>query len=361
MKKIIAGISAVALCLLMSVGINAESKNNENKYIVDLDDGGKDYVQIENDVEIHSLVPPSGFNPIEATDEELAQYCFPPRPEDEEELSQWISNMECYNTTPIPEIKYSEGKAPKKKAMEYANYVSTDDQFDFASTAGYRAFTSCYAEVSQVQMNYIQPTVSAISGFCYNRYGIGIGGSTNETRLSAGTCTYGKTTHNAWIQWRSEVVNWTSTPMHLISVDSLHINAGDSIHLYIAYEKENNKFSYYIANNTTGEAHSGYNILSSATYYDGLLAHWFVERVHDLDVSNINPNINNTDYFNLGNFGTFTASMCQYKLLNTSSWINLSNATSLQKNVMKNNGRVLCEPGSVFGGSCFTCTWQAYN
>jgi hypothetical protein len=40
-----------------------------------------------NPAEVH--VPPPGWNPLKATDEELNYYNFPPRPEDAELLKEW--------------------------------------------------------------------------------------------------------------------------------------------------------------------------------------------------------------------------------------------------------------------------------
>lgn len=73
-------------------------------YITEYEDGGRDYVYIIDDIEHHCLVPPEGFSPLTATDEELARYCFPPRPTDEAQLKQWENQMKYYKSTPAPSV-----------------------------------------------------------------------------------------------------------------------------------------------------------------------------------------------------------------------------------------------------------------
>lgn len=83
---------------------NATTTNQiTDKYIIEFEDGGRDYVYIYNGIEHHTLVPPEGFDPITATDEELERYCFPPRPTDKAQLKQWEKQMKNYKSTPIPE------------------------------------------------------------------------------------------------------------------------------------------------------------------------------------------------------------------------------------------------------------------
>ena len=73
-------------------------------HIIEFEDGGKDYVYIVDGIENHFLVPPEDFNPITATDEELARYCFPPRPTTEAGIKQWENQMKNYEITPPPNL-----------------------------------------------------------------------------------------------------------------------------------------------------------------------------------------------------------------------------------------------------------------
>lgn len=348
-------MSLIATVLFMSsvVTISAETKDDINAdYIVEYEDGGKDYVFIIAGEENHCMVPPEGFNPLDATDEMLAKYCFPPRPETPEELREWTQLMKNYKNTPKPELDMVETSKIKKRAMDYVNvYSSSTIMTGYSGTmSGYRAFPYLDEEVSQVQMNYRQPSVTSVITNCKNRYGVAIGDCAGVTSVRAGTATEGQNVHYAWYQTTGYYV---IPEPQMVKISSLTINAGDSIHLYISFEKENNIFTYYIANNTTGQAASGRLERNAADYYDGSTAQWYVER----------GKINDMNLLNLGNFGTFTPSMCQYKVLNGTSWNNITNANIMHQIDMKNfsANRILATTSSIFGGSCFTCTWQGYN
>lgn len=89
MKKFLSCILAVAMCLALMPTISFAATDDETSvniqeleydHVIDFPDGGKDYVYIIEGIENHYLVPPEGFNPLTATDEELDRYCFPDRP-----------------------------------------------------------------------------------------------------------------------------------------------------------------------------------------------------------------------------------------------------------------------------------------
>lgn len=49
------------------------------------------------------LIPPAGFNPLAASSAQLAEYEFPPRPTDPEDLAAWVSDMTNVTPeTPLP-------------------------------------------------------------------------------------------------------------------------------------------------------------------------------------------------------------------------------------------------------------------
>jgi hypothetical protein len=45
----------------------------------------------------HEVVPPPGWSPLTATDQELRTYLFPPRPTDPAALAQWHDSFARYN------------------------------------------------------------------------------------------------------------------------------------------------------------------------------------------------------------------------------------------------------------------------
>lgn len=94
--------SLVATCSLsMSAFATAMTTENTEEillqydHIEELSDGGKIYVYIIDGIENSFPVPPDEFDPLNASDETLATYGFPPRPSDVHELDEWIENMEA--------------------------------------------------------------------------------------------------------------------------------------------------------------------------------------------------------------------------------------------------------------------------
>ena len=95
-SKMTALISSLVLTCTISMttvadtaDTNATSRLLQCDHIEELSDGGKIYVYYINGIENDFPVPPAGFKPNEASDEDLATYGFPPRPDNEEALAEW--------------------------------------------------------------------------------------------------------------------------------------------------------------------------------------------------------------------------------------------------------------------------------
>lgn len=102
-------------------------------------------------------------------------------------------------------------------------------------------------------MDYTQPTISAIESgaVTLNSYWIGFGGYNGSEKPGSGWYKY---LWEEYTQSMYEYLSDTGETVHMQYIDSLTVSAGDSIHVYITFQKANNKFEYYIANNTTGKS-----------------------------------------------------------------------------------------------------------
>lgn len=202
---------------------------------------------------------------------------------------------------------------------------------------------------TQVQMDYTQPTVTSASGTCINSYWVGLGGYNTGKLVQAGTATNGTSDHYAWYEYLSNTGDW----IYMTRLN-LAVRAGDSIHVYISFQAANNIFSYYIANNTTGQSVANTVSLTTAAQFDGTTAEWVVERCSS----------GSNSLYNLGNYGTMTLRNCKATLNSSNTWYNLSGLSNLYQVTMTNNGlasgRVLSRPGSVVSNNQFSCTWRNY-
>lgn len=313
-------------------------------------DGGKDYKFYVEGVENHYLVPPEGFSPLTASDEDLARYGFPGRPDesDIDSFNEWKELMANYTGTPEPELSVtiypteSETTTIQPRTSTRNSKIWSGYESNLGSSS-----TSFY---TQVQMDYTQPTVTSTSGTCLNSYWVGLGGRNTGRLVQAGTATQGASLHYAWYEYLSDTGSTVS-----MQNANLAVSAGDNIHVYISFQAANNIFSYYIANNTTGKSAANTVTLNTATQFDGTTAEWIVERCSTMS---------GTPY-NLGNYGTVTLKNCKATLNSSNTWYNLASLSNLYQVTMTSNGsssgNVLSVPGSIASKNQFTCTWRGYN
>lgn len=103
-RKVFSVVTSVAMMLSLGT-VNALENHNANEtesalttidydHIEELADGGKIYVYIINGIENRFPVPPEGFKPLTASDEQLETYGFPPRP-DEENQTERLRRSKC--------------------------------------------------------------------------------------------------------------------------------------------------------------------------------------------------------------------------------------------------------------------------
>lgn len=367
-QKGIAFVLAVVLCISISFTSAFASDNIENSasgfshidydYVTEFSDGGKDYVYIIDGMANHALVPPDDFDPLTASDEMLDRYCFPPRPTTRnfDEYNMWVAQMSTYKGAESPNLSVKIEPVAPDDFLDYQNETRATSIKYTSNWSGYVAnlgasSTSWY---SQVQGDYTHPTISATSGTCVNSYWIGLGGYNSGKLVQAGTSTIGSSSHSAWYEYLSDDPTGQTVAMQVIT--GLTINPGDSIHLYISFEKANNKFTYYVANNTTGRGSSGYvENLSAAKQFDGTTAEWVVERCMSGTGS----------LYHLGNYGTCTFTNCKLTNNSSSTWLDASTQSTLYRVHMTSTGAStgtrLSTAGTMSSNNSFSCTWNAYN
>lgn len=241
MKKFVMFLMAIAMVFTFSVGaVAADVDEGEGEKLTcarveELPDGGHIYTYLVRGVEHHFPVPPEGFDPLTATDEQLETYCFPRRPvaRDAEAMEAWLAMVENYSGTPVPEISVVD-----RQTVDSQQDIETRSTSPSGSKnwSGYSVSGSIY---TQVQMDYTEPTIlSAVNGAASCEW-VGIGGypdSNNVGKLvQAGTVQFGTQTHKAWYEYLNNSSEETNYPM--TTIDSLTIHAGDKIHVYIAFQK----------------------------------------------------------------------------------------------------------------------------
>lgn len=330
-----------------SVKLNYES-------IEELPDGGKIYTYIINGQEHKFPVPPDGFKPIDATDEQLDTYGFPPRPDkdnSEDEYTDWLELMSHYKSTPIPEVEQIIGN--DVSADEGINTLSNENKsFATVNGAGYAA--SLYNTgnfFSQVQGDFVQPAIVETSGVCGNTFMVGFGALQGSSSAAAGTLV-GVGSSQAYAFYECFYDHYLEGKKDSVRLTSVPVNPGDKVHVYVAYQKSNNKFNYYIVNTTTGKYASSVVTYDDASYFSGEYASWFVGR----------PKTINNIPCNFGNFRYAYFSNCKAMVNTSTNWTDLGNFNRVLKVQMTagEGGSALTDIGSILNNNQFYCTWKSY-
>ena len=319
-----------------------------------LDDGGRIYVYYIDGIKNSFPVPPDGFDPLTASDDDLSTYGFPPKPSDQSELNEWTELMETYSGTPIPRIVRTDVCFNHSRtAVDSADQESQGENNRLSTSystnwSGYISnLTGINNKYTQAQVDYKHPTISSTYGTSSLNvagYWVGIGGENSVSLVQAGTADTGANNSWAWYEYLG--------PNHMnpaVQLSSLTINPGDNIHVYIAFSTSAQKFNYYISNSTTGQHASGIvSNLDPSIYYDGSSAEWITEKASSY----------------LPNFGSITMKNCKAMLYTSSTWSNLNSLSGLTKCIMTSNGlssgTLRCSPGSVYSSTYFTNTWYNY-
>lgn len=319
--------------------------------IEELPDGGKIYIYLIDGMEHKFPVPPEGFKPLTATDEQLEAYGFPPRPDEEnqEEYEQWAELMSCYKFTKAPKLEKSVERVKTDTGISTLAAGDVNDPKGY-NMGGYSSEISGTKFYTQLQFDLVYPTITtnettAKNSFlaCFGRPDyqktIGVGFTTISTKS-------GSNSTSTWYGYRAS----GSGELSKFTITGFNPKAGDNLHVYISYQKANNALNYYLANNTTGETKSAViNGIDASKYFEGSTAAW---------VTQFHKKSNGTNY-PLGNFGTITFKNCKAMLNTSTSWTNLGSLEGRKKYEMNGVEGIpqLISVSNIVNGNQFSCTW----
>lgn len=303
-------------------------------HVVSLPGGGKGYIYYINGVKNEVPVPAAGFSPLTASDAQLQEYGFPPRPQNPNELAQWKSDMSHWKRvaaptlSTIPGIDHRLRRFNTSESANWGGYVNTSSSNQWIA----------------VQGNWTQPTPGSTS--CSNAdesSWAGLGGWNTGSLIQAGTdMNYGNTPV-AWYEYLKPNGGVAEQP-----ISSITVRPGDSMHVYVSYQTSTGQTDFYVADNTTGTSKSVLVTLDS-NYYDGSSAEWIDER----------PTVNNS-LVPLLNYGSDPWTNAQ--TYNTQGvWEPIGNNSYTSVVMQNNTGNYdfLSEPSSLQTSSSFTDYWLA--
>lgn len=242
--------------------------------------------------------PPPGFNPLAASDAELAFHGFPPRPDaskNPDAYSHWSKLMAGAKRRITPILRQTNiyhkpaqnlGIADKTAVKPESSGQSTN--LSAASTtstnwSGYANYVSSgpfLGNNSYVFAEWTLPFAQQAFGTCtgnweYSAHWVGFDGFNSQDVLQAGSeadavCSGGSTSqyYGLWIEWY---------PADEVAISNFPINPGDLIMVEVWYSSSSPHGNAYLADLTTQQATSmGFNPPSGTTF-SGSSVEWVVE------------------------------------------------------------------------------------
>jgi hypothetical protein len=254
--------------------------------------------------------PPAGFNPLEATKEELKSYGLPPKPDatvDPERYKRWSKHLSQPLTFVPPVLKIIENE----RIPEAKNPTKVTNGVTSGNWSGYANLDPSPSKYSAIEGEWIVPNAYPNSSRTNGTYYVsqwvgidGIGGSPDVFQAGTDgwvTVAGGKVSAQgvyAWYEW------YPAYPIEL----GLAVHPGDTIFGYIDAESTTEGYAYLL-NEGAGTYTSVTFSAPKGTKLQGNSAEWIVENPGSPET--LFPNFGSAAFFN-------TYAYC-------GTWQNLSN------------------------------------
>jgi hypothetical protein len=255
--------------------------------------------------------PPKGFNPLEATPDELKSYGLPPKPDvktDPDRHGRWSKHLSKPLTLVAPTFKIIEKERnPTAKTQTKATNAATSSNWSGVVIAD----PSPAKQYTAIEGTWIVPDAypSATNGDYDVSVWVGIDGWGNGEVVQTGTDSYvsesgGKITSQgvyAWFEW---------FPAYAIAFTNFVVHPGDTIWGYIDVESTTEAYAFLYNENARTYVSTTFSA-PSKTNFIGATAEWIVE----------NPDVNNVETL----FPDFGSTVFYNTYAYSGAWQNLSN------------------------------------
>jgi hypothetical protein len=233
--------------------------------------------------------PPAWLNPLTASDEDLAAFGFPPRPDAQgapEIYKSWQRAMAASKRSIIPELQRTDISHGPAQIKYLENSTATSNNWSAVVVESGASSYNTKTSFSIVQAEYVVPMASQAFGACTGSWdrssswvGIdGASGSGAKDLFQAGTeadasCVNGikSQEYYAWFEWVPDKPNLA------VKLNGLPVSAGDDIFVQVWNTSATHGY-VYIVNETTNEYLNLSVPAPSGTTLVGNSAEWVVER-----------------------------------------------------------------------------------
>jgi len=242
-----------------------------------------------------AVAPPSGFDPLTASDEDLATYGFPPRPaQASPAYAAWARAMKSSRERIFPQLEVTDIQNTVNRASANPNGRMTNTVGYSSNWSGPVSFSGAksYGTTSFYYIigDYVVPIAEQAIGACtgswdWSSQWVGIDGDGSSDVLQAGIeadalCSGGVTTpyYSAWYEWYVSGCNPANNPCNEVRI-SLPVTAGDDVFVEVWDTTSTQGYAYIVNENTNQYTQVGFKPpAGSGGKLVGNSAEWVVER-----------------------------------------------------------------------------------
>ena len=268
MKLKVISSSVLLFVLFFTVNAYASGGLVQTKSLAQ--EGTTTIVYIDAETQITIISPPSGWDAVNATDQELSRYGYPPRPSNENDLVEWKK---------IASGKWFKPEFEIDKSVEHPGEGVVRNSTQIYSSMWSGVIKDPGSVRSRVAGYWRQPyaTAATTSRPAFSSQWIGLGGYNENVIIQAGTESNIYTDSSGGYDVWYEIIG-TNITEDQINIPNFPHSPGDTYYADISFSKGNNgTASFYILDCDT-ESVTSFNVSNIQYNYDLTSAEWIFER-----------------------------------------------------------------------------------
>ena len=273
-----------------------------------------------NGTEMDVPVAPSTFQPLLATDGDLAAFGVPPRPRSSESRAEWTSLMSAWRWAP------DAGLCVGPEGLTFSSHIN-GSWSGMVASAGSTTWNTVAGWFTQPSFNSAGCSSSSEASW------VGLGGYGSPDLVQDGT--YMEQGPRYWAFYEYLNLAHSNPP---ITLSSVSVNPGNVFYSYVFFQSSTSKVEFYVQNETNG-THQTVWLSNASSYYDG----------HAVDFIDERP------WISLPNFSSIPWSNAGEGELD-GSWHNLGDQ-SPSTQIMETGSTLRAEPGGMLTSTSFKDYW----
>jgi hypothetical protein len=231
--------------------------------------------------------PPEWFNPLDASEQDLASFGFPPRPDanlDPIGYNSWRKAVAAAKHFVVPELEVSDIFHRPAADLQVENSTETSANWSAVALTNTSTSYNNTSSFKSIAAEYVVPVASQAYNSCSSDYSstwVGLDGwtvtSASSTLLQAGTQSDSYCTANGQINTQAYYAWYEWLPNGTVTVTNMPISAGDDIYVHV-WSTSATTGNIFIENYNTHQTVSMSLTAPAGARLVGNSAEWVIER-----------------------------------------------------------------------------------